>query len=58
MAENRWENSVADVETDPHANLATDHHPPIATVRIKFKARKRKTGRNGLEWETMAKKKT
>ena len=35
----RWRNTVQDVESQPEANLSTDHYPLKAKLRVRLKAK-------------------
>ena len=51
LTHNRWKNSVTNVETDPIANITTDHLPMIITTRVNLKASKKEIKENRIKYE-------
>ena len=38
-----WRNSVTDTSTDPNAGIYSDHLPLVATLKVKYATKERKT---------------
>ena len=51
MIPDRWKNSVKDVETEPRANIASDHYPMVATLKIKLTAEQGKLNKPAVKYE-------
>ena len=45
LVQNRWKNSITNLESDVYANIASDHFPLWMRIRIKLKAPPVKSGR-------------
>ena len=50
--QHRWRNSIRNIETDPKANIKSDHYPVTAKVQIKFKAAPKTRGPGRKQYKT------
>ena len=51
LTQNRWKNTIVNIETDPTANITTDHIPMIVTIKTKLRAIKKEARQGRSKYE-------